>query len=136
MAPGRARDVQKERQWRRWISQWRASGFNDHAAVNLVGPAARHEHEAAWGAAPDAAGVEVGEPGGAGGVGAGRWGGEVGGRQGQQQSEHAGYPVGGSSGRGAPASNRERTPAAQPVVEEVDRLVTALWVLDGRGPTR
>lgn len=28
MAPGRARDEQKERQWRRWIHQWRASGLS------------------------------------------------------------------------------------------------------------
>ena len=25
MAPGRVRDERKERQWRRWIDQWRAS---------------------------------------------------------------------------------------------------------------
>ena len=31
MAPGRARDEQKERQWRRWISQWRASGLSVRA---------------------------------------------------------------------------------------------------------
>ena len=28
MAPGRARDEQKERQWRRWIAQWQTSGLN------------------------------------------------------------------------------------------------------------
>src|SRR5262245_24599940 len=28
MAPGRARDEQKERQWRRRIDQWRASGLS------------------------------------------------------------------------------------------------------------
>jgi hypothetical protein len=28
MAPGRSRDERKERQWRRWISQWRASGLS------------------------------------------------------------------------------------------------------------
>lgn len=28
MAPGRARDEQKERQWRRRINQWRASGLS------------------------------------------------------------------------------------------------------------
>jgi len=27
MAPGRARDEQKERQWRRWIAQWGTSGL-------------------------------------------------------------------------------------------------------------
>ena len=31
MAPGRARDEQKERQWRRRISQWRASGLSVRA---------------------------------------------------------------------------------------------------------
>ena len=31
MAPGRARDERKERQWRRWISQWRASGLSVRA---------------------------------------------------------------------------------------------------------
>ena len=28
MAPGRARDEQKERQWRRWINLWRASALS------------------------------------------------------------------------------------------------------------
>jgi transposase len=28
MAHGRARDERKERQWRRWIKQWRASGLS------------------------------------------------------------------------------------------------------------
>jgi hypothetical protein len=28
MATGRARDERKERQWRRWIDQWRASGLS------------------------------------------------------------------------------------------------------------
>ena len=28
MAPGRARDERKERQWRRWISQWQTSGLS------------------------------------------------------------------------------------------------------------
>jgi hypothetical protein len=28
MAPGRARDERKERQWRRWIGEWRASGLS------------------------------------------------------------------------------------------------------------
>jgi hypothetical protein len=28
MAHGRARDGRKERQWRRWIDQWRASGLS------------------------------------------------------------------------------------------------------------
>jgi hypothetical protein len=28
MAHGRARDERKERQWRRWISQWQASGLS------------------------------------------------------------------------------------------------------------
>src|SRR5262245_49856140 len=27
MAPGRARDERKAREWRRWISQWQASGL-------------------------------------------------------------------------------------------------------------
>ena len=31
MAPGRARDEQKEHQWRRRISQWRASGLSVRA---------------------------------------------------------------------------------------------------------
>jgi transposase len=31
MAPGRARDERKERQWRRRISQWRASGLSVRA---------------------------------------------------------------------------------------------------------
>jgi hypothetical protein len=31
MAPGRARDERKEQQWRRWISQWRASGLSVRA---------------------------------------------------------------------------------------------------------
>jgi transposase len=31
MAPGRARDERKERQWRRWISQWRGSGLSVRA---------------------------------------------------------------------------------------------------------
>ena len=28
MAPGRMRDEHKERQWRRWIAQWRTSGLS------------------------------------------------------------------------------------------------------------
>ena len=28
MAPGRTRDEQKERQWRRWIAQWQTSGLS------------------------------------------------------------------------------------------------------------
>ncbi len=28
MAPGRARDEQKERQWRRWIALWQTSGLS------------------------------------------------------------------------------------------------------------
>ena len=28
MAPGRPRDQHKERQWQRWIDQWRASGLS------------------------------------------------------------------------------------------------------------
>jgi transposase len=28
MAPGRVRDERKERQWRRWINDWRASGLS------------------------------------------------------------------------------------------------------------
>jgi hypothetical protein len=31
MAPGRARDERRERQWRRWISEWRASGLSVRA---------------------------------------------------------------------------------------------------------
>jgi len=31
MAPGRARDEQKEQQWRRWISQWRAGSLGVRA---------------------------------------------------------------------------------------------------------
>src|SRR5579864_6337842 len=31
MAPGRARDERKERHWRRWIEQWRASGLSVRA---------------------------------------------------------------------------------------------------------
>jgi hypothetical protein len=31
MAHGRARDEQKERQWRHWIDQWRASGLSVRA---------------------------------------------------------------------------------------------------------
>jgi hypothetical protein len=31
MAPGRARDERKERQWRRWISQWQTSGLSVRA---------------------------------------------------------------------------------------------------------
>jgi hypothetical protein len=31
MAPGRARDERKARQWRRWISPWRASGLTVRA---------------------------------------------------------------------------------------------------------
>jgi hypothetical protein len=31
MAHGRARDEQKERQWRRWISEWQASGLSVRA---------------------------------------------------------------------------------------------------------
>jgi hypothetical protein len=31
MAPGRARDERKEQQWRRWIGEWRASGFSVRA---------------------------------------------------------------------------------------------------------
>lgn len=31
MAPGRARDERKERQWRRWIDRWRASGLSVRA---------------------------------------------------------------------------------------------------------
>jgi hypothetical protein len=37
MAPGRARDERKERQWRRWIARWRASGLSVRAFC------ARHE---------------------------------------------------------------------------------------------
>src|SRR5262245_32961246 len=31
MAHGRAQDEQKERQWRRWIGEWRASGLSVRA---------------------------------------------------------------------------------------------------------
>ena len=31
MAPGRMRDAQKQRRWRRWIDQWRASGLSVQA---------------------------------------------------------------------------------------------------------
>ena len=31
MAHGRARDEQKERQWRQWITEWRASGLSVRA---------------------------------------------------------------------------------------------------------
>jgi hypothetical protein len=31
MAHGRARDERKERQWRRWIGEWRASGLSARA---------------------------------------------------------------------------------------------------------
>ena len=31
MAPGRPRDQHKERQWQRWIDQWRASGLSVRA---------------------------------------------------------------------------------------------------------
>jgi hypothetical protein len=31
MAPGRARDERKERHWRRWLDQWRASGLSVRA---------------------------------------------------------------------------------------------------------
>ena len=31
MAHGRARDEQKERQWRQWIAEWRASGLSVQA---------------------------------------------------------------------------------------------------------
>src|SRR5262245_11341614 len=37
MAPGRGRDEQKERQWRRWISQWRASGLSVRAFCDRHG---------------------------------------------------------------------------------------------------
>ena len=31
MAPGRARDEEKERRWRRWIGEWQASGLSARA---------------------------------------------------------------------------------------------------------
>ena len=31
MAPGRARDERKERQWRRWIGEWQTSGLSVRA---------------------------------------------------------------------------------------------------------
>ena len=37
MAHGRARDERKERQWRRWISQWRASGLSGRAFCDRHG---------------------------------------------------------------------------------------------------
>ena len=37
MAPGRARDERKERQWRRWIGEWRASGLSVRAFCDRCG---------------------------------------------------------------------------------------------------
>src|SRR5215813_6906741 len=37
MAPGRARDEQKEQQWRRWIGEWRASGLSVRAFCDRRG---------------------------------------------------------------------------------------------------
>jgi transposase len=37
MAPGRTRDERKERQWRRWIAQWRASGLSVRAFCDRRG---------------------------------------------------------------------------------------------------
>src|SRR5438477_9200666 len=37
MAHGRARDEQKERQWRQWIAEWRASGLSVRAFCDRRG---------------------------------------------------------------------------------------------------
>src|SRR5262245_47991869 len=37
MAPGRVRDERKERQWRRWIGEWRASGLSVRAFCDRRG---------------------------------------------------------------------------------------------------
>jgi len=37
MAHGRARDERKERQWRRWIGEWRASGLSVRAFCDRHG---------------------------------------------------------------------------------------------------
>ncbi len=37
MAQGRARDEQKERQWRQWITEWRASGLSVRAFCDRRG---------------------------------------------------------------------------------------------------
>jgi hypothetical protein len=37
MAHGRARDEQKERQWRRWIGEWQASGLSVRASCQRRG---------------------------------------------------------------------------------------------------
>jgi hypothetical protein len=37
MAHGRARDEQKERQWRQWITEWRASGLSVRAFCDRRG---------------------------------------------------------------------------------------------------
>ena len=37
MAPGRVRDEQKERQWRRWIALWRTSGLSVRAFCDRHG---------------------------------------------------------------------------------------------------
>jgi hypothetical protein len=37
MAHGRARDKQKERQWRHWIAEWRASGLSVRAFCDRRG---------------------------------------------------------------------------------------------------
>ena len=39
MAQGRARDEQKERQWRHWIAEWRASGLSVRAFCGRRGVA-------------------------------------------------------------------------------------------------
>ena len=39
MAPGRTRDERKERQWRRWIARWRASGLSVRAFCDRRGSA-------------------------------------------------------------------------------------------------
>jgi hypothetical protein len=37
MTPGRARDERKERQWRNWIGEWRASGLSVRAFCDRRG---------------------------------------------------------------------------------------------------
>ena len=37
MAPGRARDEEKQRQWRHWIAEWRASGLSVRAFCDRRG---------------------------------------------------------------------------------------------------
>ena len=48
MAPGRARDERKERPWRRWISQWRASGLSVRAFCARHGLASASFYHWRW----------------------------------------------------------------------------------------